>query len=134
MPSRSAFLGKLIGFYLAFFGIYILVQRQTALNTLTTLVHNTPLMLVCALLGMTAGLAIILSHNVWSGGGLPIIVTVAGWLALIKGLILLLLPPAAQPTYFEAFRFGQFMYFYAIVLLVLGAYLISAALGSKKAI
>ena len=48
------------------------------------------------LLGMTAGLAIVLSHNRWRGGPLPIMVTLFGWASLIKGSLLLLLSPAAE--------------------------------------
>ena len=33
-----------------------------------------------------------LGHNVWSGGALPVVVTLMGWAALLKGVALLLVP------------------------------------------
>jgi hypothetical protein len=38
-------------------------------------VADGPVMLVYAIFSLAAGLAIILGHNVWSGGTLPVIVT-----------------------------------------------------------
>jgi hypothetical protein len=35
------------------------------------------------------GLALVLGHNVWSGGPLAIAVTLMGWATLVKGLALL---------------------------------------------
>ena len=38
------------------------------------------------------GLAIVLLHNYWSGGALTVIITLLGWLTLIKAVLLLVLP------------------------------------------
>ena len=72
---------------------------------------------------LVAGLAIVLAHNVWSGGVLPIVVTVFGWILLIKGLVLLLLPPDTSFAYFEALRYSELFYLYASLNLVIGIYL-----------
>jgi len=48
-------------------------------------------MLVYAIFSLAAGLAIILGHSVWSGGALPVIVTLVGWLIFAKGVVVLLL-------------------------------------------
>jgi hypothetical protein len=74
-------------------------------------------------MAMVAGLAIVLAHNVWSGGALPVVVTLVGWILLVKGLIFLLLSPETSATYFEAFRYGQLFYVYTSITLVIGIYL-----------
>ena len=127
MSTRTTFIAKLVGFYLLFFGIYLLTQPHSSISTLTDLVQRPSSLLICAVLAMTAGLAIVLNHNVWRGGALPILVTLIGWLALAKGLILLLLPPAAQLSYWQALRFPQLFYVYDAVILVLAAYLLIAS-------
>ena len=38
----------------------------------------------------------VLAHNEWSGSARAIIVTVIGWLTLIKGLLFLLLPAGVE--------------------------------------
>src|SRR5690348_14216277 len=39
-----------------------------------------------------AGTALVIGHNVWSGGVLPVVVTLLGWLTLIKGIALMAMP------------------------------------------
>jgi hypothetical protein len=45
---------------------------------------------------VTTGLAIVIGHNVWSGGALPVIVTLFGWIILIRGVVLLFPSPSAK--------------------------------------
>jgi hypothetical protein len=47
-------------------------------------------------IAVTAGLAIVIGHNVWSGGALLVIVTLLGWIILIRGVVLLFLSPSAK--------------------------------------
>jgi hypothetical protein len=82
-------------------------------------------------IALVVGLAIILVHNVWFGGAAALLVTLFGWAALIKGIILLFLPPQGADRYFAALHFEQRFYQYAVVLAVLGAYLTYA--GFKRA-
>jgi hypothetical protein len=58
-----------------------------------TAVADGPVMLVYAIISLAVGLAMILGHNVWSGGALPVVVTLVGWLILAKGLMLLFVTP-----------------------------------------
>jgi hypothetical protein len=77
------------------------------------------------------GLAIVLGHNVWSGGPLPVLVTLFGWSQLVRGLLLLLLPADAQIAFFQALRLEDYFYLYAGIPLVVGAYLTYAGLTSQ---
>jgi hypothetical protein len=99
---------------------------------MNALINNAPLMLLVAILAIVAGLAIILSHNVWSGGPLPIIVTLVGWIPLIKGLIFLFLSPDAAVNYFAALHYERFFYVYAGIDLILSAYLVYAGFRSTS--
>jgi hypothetical protein len=90
---------------------------------MAALVHNAPVLFFVSVVTMVAGLAIVLAHNVWSGGALPVVVTLVGWISLIKGLIFLLLPSETSATYFEALRYGQLFYVYMSITLVIGTYL-----------
>jgi len=42
-------------------------------------------------IGLAAGLAVILGQNIWSSGALPVVVTLVGWLMAIPGAGLLAL-------------------------------------------
>jgi hypothetical protein len=57
---------------------------------------NPGVLLLGGLFTFVAGLAIVIGHNRWSGGVLPIVVTVLGWLTLIKGFAIVAAPPPAM--------------------------------------
>src|SRR6516164_7197336 len=97
MSPRTRFLSKLIGLYLILISVAMAIHKQATVDTMNALVRNAPELLVTGMIAVAAGLAIVLGHNVWSGGARPVIVTLTGWLVLIKGVLLLFLSP--QGTY-----------------------------------
>jgi hypothetical protein len=131
MSARTIYLGKLIGLYCVLLALVLISHKQASVDMVTALVHDAPVLFVVSLMAMVAGLAIVLAHNVWSGGALPVVVTLVGWISLIKGLIFLLLPPDTSFAYFEALRYGQFFYGYMSITLVLGIYLTFSAFRSS---
>jgi hypothetical protein len=76
---------------------------------------------VVGVIAVAAGLAMVLGHNVWSGGVLPVAVTLTGWLMLIKGSMLLSLSPeAVYGMHFAGIHFEQRFYFSLAFVLLLG--------------
>jgi hypothetical protein len=90
---------------------------------MAALVRNPALLMIFGMLWLVAGLAIILAHNIWSGGLLPVVVTLVGWLILVRGLLLLFLSPSAAVGLFTGLHFEQLFYLYIAISLVFGAYL-----------
>jgi len=128
MPaSRTVYLGRLLGLYCLIIAVVMMSHQQTTVDTMAALVRDAPLLFVASLGGMVAGLAIILAHNVWTGGALPVIVTLVGWAALIKGLVFMLLPPETSVAYFGALQYARFFYLYMSLTLVIGLYLTYAS-------
>jgi hypothetical protein len=123
MRPLTIFLSRLIGLFAILVSLTMVVHRQSYVETAATLIHDRPLLLVLGMISIIAGLAIVLSHNIWSGGTLPVIVTLIGWINLIRGLILLLLPPEAVASLFEMFHFEKRFYLYAAITFVFGLYL-----------
>ncbi len=68
-------------------------------DRLTALFNNPALLWVLAVTTLTLGLAMVLAHNVWSGGALPVVVTLVGWAVLIKGLLFLFLPSGMESDF-----------------------------------
>ena len=126
----TVFLAKLIGIYCVLFGLAMVAQKQAMLDIVAALIRNGPVLLIIEAIGVTVGLAIVLGHNVWSGGALPIVVTLLGWITLIRGVVLLFLSPEGKVYFFEMFRFAEQFYLYAGIALVLGAYLTIAGFAS----
>jgi hypothetical protein len=123
MQSRTAFLSKLIGLYALFFGLAMFANKQATIDAVAAILRSPGLVLLSGIFALSVGLAMILSHNIWSGGALPIVVTIIGWLSMLKGLVLLFLSPAALAAYAQALHYERSFYLYAAITLVLGAYL-----------
>jgi hypothetical protein len=129
---RTLFLGKLLGLYCVALALAMLAHAQATVEIMKEIVQTPPLLFMAGLMAMTAGLAIVLAHNVWSGGALPVIVTLFGWASLIKGMLLLLLSPDTESRVFiVGLRYDQHPYPYAFFLLLLGAYLAHAGFNSE---
>jgi hypothetical protein len=58
-------------------------------DAVSALLRNEPVTLIIEAFAVTAGLAIVIGDNVWSGAALPVIGTLMGWIALIYGVVLL---------------------------------------------
>jgi hypothetical protein len=83
-------------------------------------VADGPVMLVYAIISLAIGIAMILAHNVWSGGALPVVVTIVGWLILAKGLLLLLLKPEALSRLIEGMHYAENYYLFLAPAFVIG--------------
>jgi hypothetical protein len=131
MSPRTAFLGKLLGLYLIAVSLSMFAHPQASLEIMKEIIQDPPLLFIAGLMGVTAGLAIVLAHNVWSGGALPIIVTLFGWAGLIKGMILLTLSPEMESRIFIfGLGYDRHPNLYAAFALLFGAYLAYAGFSS----
>ena len=125
MSPRTLFLGRLIGLYCILISLSMVTHKQATVEAVTALVHNPSVLFVAGVIAVAAGLALILGHNVWSGGALPVIVTLVGWVALIKGLLILFLSPEAASEFFLGrLHYEELYYWYTAASLLLGIYLI----------
>jgi len=90
-------------------------------------------MFIVGVITLAAGLAMVLAHNIWSGGALVVVVTVVGWVTLIKGLSFLFLSPGVEAEFFlRQLHYQQLFYLYGAVSLVLGVCLTYGGFLSKS--
>lgn len=134
MADRTRFLARLIGLYCLLAAAAMALHHEAWVTAVAVIVHAPALMLLVGTSVVAAGLALVLSHNVWSGGALPVIVTLIGWLTLAKGLGFWLLPPAQMAQlYLERLHYAELYYLYAAVSLVIGLYLTIAGFVAAAA-
>src|SRR5215469_1416104 len=91
MSPLTIFLAKLLRLYCTIVALAMMTRKQSAVATVKALVGKPPLLLLVEVIGLAAGLAVILAQNIWSSGGLPVVVTLVGWLMAIPGAGLLAL-------------------------------------------
>jgi hypothetical protein len=132
MSPRTIFLSRLIGLFAILISLSMLMHKELSIETATTLIHARPLLSIVGMIVLVCGLAMVLSHNIWSGGLLPIVVTLFGWTILIRGALILFLSPDAMINVFEMLRLEELFPLYVIINLVLGLYLTYAGFQATR--
>jgi hypothetical protein len=66
------------------------------------------------------GLAVVLGHQVWSGGALPAVVTLMGWAALLKGVTPMLVPAERMADAYKGMGFERFFHAWMVAVLAIG--------------
>ncbi len=130
MSSTTIFLGRLLGLYLVAISVGMLVNRRRTLNTLQDMARSGPWMLFSGMVATAAGLAVVLGHPVWSGGALPVAVTLVGWAALMKGVTLLLIPGERIAAAYKGIGFERFFPVWMVVVLAIGLWITAAAFAA----
>lgn len=124
MSSRTIFLSRLIGLYCIVIALSMMTRKQATVETVNALLQNPSMMLIVGIITLATGLAIVLAHNIWSGSTLAVVVTLVGWITLLKSLSLLFLPPEMETGLFlRHLHYQQLFYLYGAISLVLGVYL-----------
>ena len=131
-PARTLFLSRLIGLYCLLVGLSMVSHKQLTLEGVTALLQNPSLTLLLGLITLGASLALVLAHNLWWSGPLALIITLIGWLALIKSLFFLFLNPAVESRIILGqLHYQRFFYDYAAVSIALGIFLTYAGFTSN---
>ncbi len=131
MSRLTIYLSKFIGLFLLIVSLSMFLDRDSIIEMATALIDDRALLLIVGLIALGIGLAIVVGHNVWSGGLMPIVITLFGWSQFLRGMALLLLPAEMQIAFFQLMRLEDFFYLYAGIPLVLGAYLTYAGFTSN---
>ena len=132
MPPLTIYLARFIGLFLLIVSASMVLDPDSIIEMATALIDDRALLLIVGLIALGIGLAIVVGHNVWSGGPMPILITLFGWSQLLRGLALLLLPAETQVAFFQVMRLEDFFYVYAGIPLVIGAYLTYAGFASPS--
>jgi hypothetical protein len=101
----------------------MLTGKRRTLATLDDMANNGPWMLFSGMVAAAVGLAIVLAHNVWTGSALSLAVTLMGWVALLKGLSLLFVPPHTMARAYKSMGFERYFHLWMGVVLVLGLWM-----------
>ena len=90
--QTSVFITRLIGPVMIVAGLSVLLNRRNFAAMAEDFLAHRGLMFLGGLMVMLAGLAIVLTHNVWTADW-RVIVTLFGWLLTFAGAIRIIEPP-----------------------------------------
>ena len=120
MSKLTIFLARSIGLFMVLLVAGFLVRGGTAIEAT---IEDEGVMISYAIISLAMGVAMVIGHNVWSGGALPVVVTLVGWLVLAKGFLLLVLAPDAISAMVQRMGYAEHYRLLLVPALVLGFYL-----------
>jgi len=109
----SIFLAKLIGPILLAAGISLFTAQGGYRALAEEFLRSRALIYLSGLLTMTAGVAVILTHNVWAADW-RVVITILGWVGAIGGALCIVLPQGTE-------RIGRWMLQHPAAMLADGA-------------
>lgn len=119
----SLFLAKVIGIYFIVVSLALFLNTQKIRALSTEVYANPPLLFVSGIFALILGILIVVSHNVWTPAWV-IIITLTGWICLIKGVIRVAFPQVGLHFVNRLIKNTMAFYITAAILLILGIFLV----------
>ena len=117
--TTSVFIARLIGPVMLVVGLAVFANRRTFRDMSEEFLASPALLFLSGLLIMPIGLAIVLTHNVWTADW-RVLITLFGWLNTIGGAVRLLAPAWVMQTGRAMLRRPYFVIVAAAIWIVLG--------------
>jgi hypothetical protein len=87
----SIFIAKIIAVAYLSIGVGFLFSGKYYRNAIPKLISDPGYMLLGGMISLVLGFFVVQTHNIWAGDW-TVVVTIFGWMALIKGVMLLAFP------------------------------------------
>lgn len=116
--ETSTLIAKIIGLIYLSFGVGLLLNGSYYKKEIPKLLENTAYLIFGGFIAIIIGVLIIENHNLWIKNW-TVLITIIGWIALIKGIILLAFPTAAS-MYKKLFNSTTFYSILAPLILIFG--------------
>jgi hypothetical protein len=129
MPRLTVYLARLIGLFSI---VMVAVVFARGGKTVMDAVADPQAMFLYGVISLGIGIAMIIGHNVWSGGVLPVVVSLTGWLIFGKGVLLLALSPEALQNIMQRMDYAAHAPLYLLPALAIGIYLSWAGFAAGR--
>lgn len=117
----SIYLGQVFGLYMMIMGIYYLMKREFIISMIDEYFQNVTISIIGGVLALIIGLLIVVGHNVWELNW-RVLITIFGYLSLIKGLTLLFAPEYLE-TISRRITAGKGTTITGVIMFLIGFYL-----------
>jgi hypothetical protein len=114
---------RILGLWTLLAVVGMVANRQNTINVVSGFFASDALMWTVGVFTTLVGVVMVVTHNRWSGSALAVVVTIYGWMVLVKGLTFVWLPGSTGRAFYSSLQFDRYFYFYFVVSLAIGAYL-----------
>jgi hypothetical protein len=113
---------QVLGVFFIVVGISMTFNSKGTRNAIEASIENKGILFLWGMLALLIGAWIVDLNNMWTSG-MPLLVTILGWLALIKGVFILIFPNATASLY-RKFNKGGMLMLVGVVVLIIGLVLL----------
>ena len=128
--ESTDFLSRLIGLLLVCVAASIMLQPRAFVKVLDDLLAGRTVLFMVGVALLLAGLAIVLTHNTWNLGFRASVITLIGWVLILRGLASMFVPGNDIERLVRWMKFEKYPQAYGIMTLAVGAYLTWAGFTS----
>ena len=126
--DATYFIAQFIELMLLSVGASMLFQGKVFMKVLNDITENRSTLFMVGIVLFLGGASIVLVHNVWNAGFLSLIVTLIGWVLIIRDLASMFMPGHSITRMVRWFKVEEFSWAYGVLVLIIGAYLTYAGL------
>jgi len=120
--ETSIFIARIFGLCYLIIGAGLVFNRKTFQQVMEDFCKNAASFFYGGLLALVIGVVIVLKHNIWAANW-TVIITIIGWIALIKGIWIIVFPNTV-PKFMQAYQKNEnLLMVHSIVGLIFGAVL-----------
>jgi uncharacterized protein YjeT (DUF2065 family) len=120
--EMSIFLAKVLGAFYVVIGVGLFFNSKHYHKAYTDMMKSSGIWLFAGIFALIIGILLVLAHNVWEWQWY-VIITVIGWIALVKGILLLIFPKQMVAMGKSMFKSKNLLLVAGIVAVVLGVIL-----------
>ena len=120
--STSIFLARLIGPFFLIVAVSLLINQAQFRTIADEFMRSPALVFLTGLMILPVGLALVLTHNVWTADW-RVLITILGWLTIISGTLRLAAPQQALNMGRRLYARPNTLYVSAAIWLAVGAVL-----------
>lgn len=89
--TTSIILAQILGLYLLLMSAAMLINKSYYQETLITMLQNSGVMFLIAVISLLCGVLLVVFHNIWVPDW-RVVITLLAWLGLLKGVVRLFFP------------------------------------------
>lgn len=118
----SLYLAQLLSIVLVVVGLAILLRPKHYAKAYKNWMKSDGLMLLTGMITLVLGVVLVLAHNVWVASW-EVLITIVGWGAVLKGVLILLLPKEMEKLMNSVLKFNWLLPLGAVIWIAAGLYL-----------
>lgn len=117
----SIFIAQLYAIALLAIGLGMLFNTKYYLKSFDAMMKESGMIYLGGVFALLIGFLMVTRHNVWEGW--PTIITIFGWMALLKGVMLIVFPGLAMPVFKAWFKSKRVLRIIGVFALFIGGFL-----------